>query len=160
MRSSSQREGAALSAPVSARSLSAREWVDLAVAGIELAIARFRLATAGRAALLAPPTAARRPASKVDRRIVRVRLAIARTGHRLPWRADCLVQAIAAQHWLRRLGVQTSLRIGVPGKINDPFEAHAWLMCGDEVVTGGDIGDYIPLLDSVSRVEPCPTRRI
>jgi hypothetical protein len=88
-----------------------------------------------------------------------VRLAIARASHRLPWRADCLVQAIAAQHWLRRLGVETSLRIGVPGKARDPFEAHAWLMHGDEVITGGDIRDYAPLLDPMSQIEASRPRK-
>jgi hypothetical protein len=82
-----------------------------------------------------------------------VRVAIARTSHRLPWRADCLVQALAARHWLRRLGVETSLCIGVPVRANDRFEAHAWLMHGDEMVTGGDIKDHRPLLDPALRTE-------
>jgi len=97
--------------------------------------------------------------SAADERVERVRLAIARTSHRLPWRADCFVQAIAAQHWLRRFDVETSLRIGVPSKARDPFQAHAWLMHGDEVITGGDIEDYVPLSASMSRIEATRPRK-
>jgi hypothetical protein len=66
-------------------------------------------------------------------------------GHRVPWRADCLVQAMAAQHWLRRHGLESRIAIGVRERGEGPFEAHAWLMCGDIAVTGGDIREYVPL---------------
>jgi hypothetical protein len=151
MRSSSRIEGGAPSALAKALGLAPRDWLDLAVAATELAIARTRVAASDRSALFQPTTAAGLPARERDQRVERVRLAIARVSHRLPWRADCLVQAVAAQHWLRRLGVKTSLHIGISSEGRDRFEAHAWLMHGDEVVTGGDVRDYLPLLDSVSR---------
>ena len=80
-------------------------------------------------------------------RIERVRLSIARASCRVPWRADCLVQAVAARHWLRRLGVETTLHIGIPSEARGRFEAHAWLMHGDNVITGGEIRDYTPLMN-------------
>jgi hypothetical protein len=159
MRSSPQIEGGTPSALVKALNLSPRDWLDLAVAGVELAIARVYVAVADRSALLRPPVAESPSRAKVDPRVERVRLAVARASHRLPWRADCLVQAIAARRWLGRLGVETDLRIGVPGQARDPFEAHAWLMHGDEVITGGDIGDYVPLLDSVSQTDSRRSRK-
>jgi hypothetical protein len=150
MRSSSRIEGGAPSPLSRALGLAPRDWIDLAVAATELALARARLAMSGSSALLQRAAAAGSPTREEDERVERVRLAIARVSHRLPWRADCLVQAVAAQHWLRRLGVETSLHIGIPGERRDRFEAHAWLMHGDEVVTGGDVRDYLPLLDPAS----------
>ena len=76
----------------------------------------------------------------------RVAFAIPRVGTRLPWRADCLVQALAAQRWLRRHGVATQLIIGARKPTPTEFEAHAWLKVGERVVTGGDIGGYVPLI--------------
>jgi hypothetical protein len=46
--------------------------------------------------------------------------------------------------------VATTLRIGVPPAKGEDFEAHAWLTHGDKVITGGDISDYLPLLDSTA----------
>lgn len=123
------------------------EWLDLVVATFELAFARSRLARSRRSVLLAdrgalPPSDQSQAAGE---RVQRVRLAIARASHRVPWRADCLVQAIAARRWLRRIGVETALYVGVPGKAGSKFEAHAWLMHGDDVITGGEVGGYLPL---------------
>lgn len=64
----------------------------------------------------------------------------------VPWRSDCLVQAMAAQRWLRREGRQTQLVIGVHKDPAGRFEAHAWLRCGMVTVTGGDVARFTPLL--------------
>ena len=131
-----------------ARNLSSGEWLDLAVAALELGRARLRLARIDAAALLegaaAGATAGRSPAGQ-DSRVARVSKAIARASHRLPWRTDCLVQALAAQSWLRRYSLESQIVIGAKERVQDPFEAHAWLTCGDVVVTGGDVGGYAPL---------------
>ncbi len=147
MRYSSRIEGAPPSALTRALSLGPRDWLDVAIATVELAFARVRVSTSDRFALVRPAAAASRPTRKPDERVERVRRAIARASHRLPWRTDCLVQAIAARRWLRRLGLEASLRIAGPGKISEPFEAHAWLMYGDEAVTGGNIGDSVALFE-------------
>ena len=141
--------------PVLARALriGPRDWLDLAVAAVELAIARLRIATSDRFALVCPAAAASPPMRKPDQRVERVRRAIARVSHRLPWRTDCLVQAIAARRWLRRLGLEASLRIGTSVKVSEPFEAHAWLMYGDEAITGGDTGNSVALFDSASSLQ-------
>ncbi len=157
MRSSSQTESRVRpgAAPllVTVLALRPRDWMDLAVAIVELGIARVRIATADRRSLLQPRTTVSNRGANSFGRVERVRVAIARASHRLPWRADCLVQALAARHWLGRLGVETSLRIGVPGKRRDQFEAHTWLMHGEIVITGGDIDDYVALGSSTSSIE-------
>ena len=130
---------------IRAIALSPLDWFDFAVASTELALARVRLLMSNHTALLQPPAFEARCTDRADVRVERVRIAIARASSRLPWRTDCLVQALAAQHWLRRLGVETSLSIGVPRNTEGQFEAHAWLTHRDVVITGGDISRYVPL---------------
>ncbi len=84
------------------------------------------------------------PASRAT--ISRVAYAIPIMGLRVPWRSDCLVQALAAQRWLEREGIATSLRIGVRSDGQDGFGAHAWLLAGDQLVTGGEISSYETLI--------------
>ena len=124
-----------------------QEWCDLFVAGFELARARLVVRSSARRALEQRATTALAEGTTLasSELIERVGTAIARMGHRLPWRADCLVQAVAAQHWLRRHGLASRLEIGVRERSDDPFEGHAWLVCGDAVVTGGNPRDYQPL---------------
>ena len=119
---------------------------DLATAGVELAIARVRLGSRHARALIAAPTveAAQLDAGQAAL-IERVAYLIPRVAARLPWRADCLVQAIAAERWLARHGVATTLTLGVPRDKPADFEAHAWLSAGTRIVTGGDISGYVPL---------------
>ena len=130
-----------------ARAITPGEWRDLAVALFELARARILLARFNARRMLSgvahSPVAPQ--ASGRDERISRVSKAIARVSHRLPWRADCLIQAVAAQNWLRRYHVPAQIVVGARTRSQEPFEAHAWLTCGNIVVTGGDISGYAPL---------------
>jgi len=126
-------------------------WLDLGRAVIELAIARVRLRSRQAGDLLGSSAPAdRRSHQALDRdrtRLVeRVAFAIPRAGGRLPWRANCLVQALAAQHWLDRHGVESQLLIGVRTSVPSDFEAHAWLKVGERVVTGGDISGYVAMI--------------
>ena len=85
------------------------------------------------------------PTIKEGRLVERVAYVVPRVAARLPWRADCLIQARAAEHWLATAGIASELHFGV-AKIKQPtFEAHAWLTVGDRIVTGGDISGYVPL---------------
>ena len=119
---------------------------DLATAGVELAIARVRLGSRHARALIAAPTV---EAAQLDpgqaALVERVAYLIPRVAARVPWRADCQVQAIAAERWLARHGVATTLTLGVPRDKPADFEAHAWLSAGTRIVTGGDISGYVPL---------------
>ena len=126
--------------------LSSRTKVDLACAVIELALARLNLRTRRTRELIAAPPAEWTPLKVCEAELVeRVAFAIPRVAARVPWRADCLVQALAAQCWLRRHQVATTLTLGIPENRPVSFTAHAWLTAGDCVVTGGEIRDYVPL---------------
>ena len=64
----------------------------------------------------------------------------------MPFRSDCLVQALAGQDWLASEGIGSEIVIGVERPDNGPFGAHAWLKSGDCVVTGGKIDRYTEIL--------------
>ena len=82
--------------------------------------------------------------------LARIAFVIPRLSDKLPWRSDCVIQAIAAQNWLSSHGVYGEIQIGVENPADGDFGAHAWLMHGDAIVTGGDISKYAPILtDSI-----------
>ena len=127
--------------------LDGRTIADLAHAAFELGRARLHLKSRHTRALVAAPAT---ETMSLDRQQValveRVAFAIPRVAARLPWRADCLVQALAARRWLGHHGITTTLTLGVPRDKPADFEAHAWLTTGDRLVTGGDISGYVRLV--------------
>lgn len=55
-----------------------------------------------------------------------------------PWQSVCLPQAVAGQWMLKRRGISATLYLGVTKAENKPEQlaAHAWLRCGDQILTG------------------------
>ena len=139
-------------------SLGPSGWMDLMAASIELAIARVRLGTQDTKDLLISPAASDVPqqasllSGKQRRLVERVTFAVPAVGPRLPWRADCLVQAMAARRWLRRNEIATSIYLGVRKGPTAGFEAHAWLMLGDKIITGGEDKMYTTFVSPDSLV--------
>lgn len=76
-----------------------------------------------------------------------IAFAIPRVALRLPWRADCLVQALAGQAMLLRRGIASTIAVGTGRHPDGRFEAHAWLVCADRVILGGDVSRFAPLID-------------
>jgi hypothetical protein len=110
--------------------LQAAAW--LAIARLLLAVLSFRrlsalLSVGGNSARLETD-------SELPRRISR---AISLAANNVPWRADCFPQSIAARMLLRRHGYASALHIGVARIGDGALAAHAWLTCGETVVTGG-----------------------
>lgn len=66
----------------------------------------------------------------------RVGWAVRALAHYLPWDAKCLAQAIAAKWMLRRRGLPSTFYLGVDHGREQWLDAHAWLRCGDEIITG------------------------
>lgn len=118
------------------RRLDAATALDLLRATWELALARWRLASFDPSALTA-----RDDGHLAECEINRIAFAIGAMGARVPWRSDCLVQALAAQHWLASRGVGSTLHLGVKAS-GAPIDAHAWLKIGDRVIIGGEVADY------------------
>lgn len=55
-----------------------------------------------------------------------------------PWESVCLPQAVAGQWMLKRRGIAATLYLGAMKADNKPEQlaAHAWLRCGDIILTG------------------------
>ena len=60
--------------------------------------------------------------------------------------ASCLTQALAAQVLLAQSGYDSRIEIGVAKDEQRRFRAHAWVVCGDEIMIGGaEVDRYVPL---------------
>jgi hypothetical protein len=108
----------------------------LAVAGLAIAVLPFRQVgrlaahTIGRPE---PPPHARL------REVKRIRRAILVCAARVPWRALCFQQGLAAQFMLRRRGVPSVLYYGAAPDNARGLSAHVWVRDGDVDVIGGEI---------------------
>ena len=67
----------------------------------------------------------------------RVGYAVSAAGTNVPWRSDCFPQAIAAHRLLKKYGYASTIHLGVDKVGDDELLAHAWLSCGEIIVTGG-----------------------
>jgi hypothetical protein len=130
------------------RGLNAQSLLDVLRAAQELALARVRLSTQktddmlrSRAGLTGELT------SEQAQLVGRVAWAIPRAAARVPWRATCLVQALAAERWLESRGIPSELKLGAR-KAGEALDAHAWLEAGGRVVVGGGTSDYRPFTPS------------
>ena len=118
--------------------LSGRDRLLLAEALLALASARFALRTlpfktvADRAAR--PP--ARRTPSDPEADILRTRWAIRAAARRVPFRAMCLEQGLAACALLGRRGIGCTLYYGVRRSPDAGLQAHLWVRAGERDVIG------------------------
>ena len=130
--------------------LSWRERTDLLRAVLALGQARLRLPSLRAAQLMQHKAAQEKvdqsvsPNAQVADWIARVTWAIPRAARFVPWRADCLVQAKAAQNWFKQHGIQSEIQLGARKLPDGQMDAHAWLVCEGEIVTGGDITSFEP----------------
>lgn len=70
--------------------------------------------------------------------------AVTALSRRLPWRCQCLEQALAAQTLLRRRNLPHTLYLGARLR-EGRLEAHAWVRCGGYLVTG-HTGEEFPVV--------------
>lgn len=68
----------------------------------------------------------------------RIAYAISAAANNVPWRSDCFPQTIAARMLLSRFGCASTIHFGVDRVGDDGLAAHAWLTCGETIVTGGE----------------------
>lgn len=53
-----------------------------------------------------------------------------------PWESKCLVRAMLVQHFLKRKKTPTTIYLGVNKDELNEMKAHAWIRCGEMIVTG------------------------
>lgn len=79
-------------------------------------------------------------------RVRRIRWAIGASAARVPWRALCFQQGLAAQLMLRRRGIPSVLYYGAAQDEGDGLSAHVWVRDGDVDVIGGEIAHRFTIL--------------
>jgi Transglutaminase-like superfamily len=70
--------------------------------------------------------------------VQRISWALRVASARSPWNSTCLAQALAGTRMLRRRRIPATLAMAVAKRAEEPgsLEAHAWLSCGDVILTG------------------------
>lgn len=68
--------------------------------------------------------------------VCRVKTAIFRCNNYTFWKTECYTQALTAKILLRRRNISSVLTIGFMKDEAGNYKGHAWLKCGDTVVTG------------------------
>lgn len=53
-----------------------------------------------------------------------------------PWESKCLIRAMLVQHFLERKKIATTIYLGVNKDDLNNMKAHAWIRCGEMIVTG------------------------
>lgn len=72
-----------------------------------------------------------------DARAAEIGWALRATAAHTPWNNTCLVQALAGAAMLRQRRIPATLTLGVAREsATEHLIAHAWLRCGEEVLTG------------------------
>jgi hypothetical protein len=71
-----------------------------------------------------------------DPRIRELVRALARSRKYAPWEWKCMAEAIAVQRMLQRRNIPATLYLGLHKKGKKELIAHAWLRCGDQIITG------------------------
>ena len=71
----------------------------------------------------------------------RIGVAVRAAANNVPWRSDCFPQAIAAREMLKRRGCASIIHLGVDMVDEENIAGHAWLTCGETVITGGEAMD-------------------
>jgi len=102
---------------------------------------------------LPEPSVAKR--TRDERICAEIAFAITAMARRVPWRSDCLAQALAGQTWLARKRIGSEIVVGATIERDSNFEAHAWLVRDGKVLLGGDVARYRVLLDNTSSPPDC-----
>ena len=115
----------------------------LGVAGVAIAILPFR----NLGLLAARPIRGQKPPAQLRLEKVRqIRWAILAAAKRVPWRAVCFQQGLAAQFMLRRRGIPSVLYYGAAQDDRTGLSTHVWVRDGDLNVVGGEIAYRFAIL--------------
>lgn len=77
------------------------------------------------------------PPHEKDVILHQIKISILRGSRFSPWRTKCFEQAIAGKAMLRMRHIRSLLYLGAYKDPANQLKAHAWLIAGDIVVTGG-----------------------
>jgi hypothetical protein len=112
--------------------LEAAVWLGLARLALLILPFRWIALWLGRHMALAQDLAEGTPAEL----LTRISWGVTTAGCHLPWDCTCLTQAMAGKAMLKCRGVPSTLCLGVAKDEETYLQAHAWLRCGDRILTG------------------------
>jgi hypothetical protein len=107
-------------------------WLGLARLAILVLPFRRLAPFLGRHMAQSPADAGAAPAEMLDR----LSWALAAASRHLPWECKCLAQALAGKAMLQRRGLPSTLYLGLAKGGEAGLRAHAWLRCGERILTG------------------------
>lgn len=107
-------------------------WLGLARLAILMLPFRWIAPLLGTNMAQTPPTAAAAPEDILDR----ISWALTTASRHLPWECKCLARAMAGKAMLRRRGLASTLYLGLAKDVDATLLAHAWLRCGNRIITG------------------------
>jgi hypothetical protein len=87
-----------------------------------------------------------------DVRAERISWAVQTAARHTPWESKCLAQALAGKLMLKLRGIASTLYFGVAKEGEASLSAHAWLRCGERVLTGGPVSDRFTMIASFAEV--------
>ena len=127
-------------------------------AWVNLGIMRFRLLTRSFKRIVSGLDQAEHPAGALDwsdrekLEAAAIGAAITRAANNTPWQSVCLVQTLAGQKMLLKRNIPGVLYLGTSrGDCGDGLLlAHAWLRCGDLLITGGAGHEHYTVLSTFS----------
>lgn len=82
------------------------------------------------------PGARQTEAAFADTDAAKIGWAVEMAARIVPTAKNCLVRAIAGRDMLARRGVSSKIRLGIAKNSPDALSGHAWLECGNRIVTG------------------------
>jgi hypothetical protein len=85
--------------------------------------------------------------------IEKIRWAILAVARRVPWKAVCFQQALAAQIMLRHRGIDSTLFYGAAPNLDEGMSAHVWVRDGDTFVIGGEIAANFAILATYPAID-------
>jgi hypothetical protein len=115
----------------------------LAAAAVVVAVLPFR--TIGRLATRNVRTP-EPPPDLQKAAIRRVRWSVEACARRVPWRAACFEQGLAAHFMLRRRGIASVLYYGATPDAERGLSAHVWVKAGNSGVVGHKIANQFAIL--------------
>jgi len=79
--------------------------------------------------------------------VKRVERTMRRVQKYFPWKVKCFSAALTAKTILKKNNIPSTIYLGVKKNYNDKMMAHAWLRCGNIIVTGKDeMNNFTPLV--------------
>jgi hypothetical protein len=86
--------------------------------------------------------------------VSRIRWAVGAASARVPWRAVCFQQGLAAHLMLRRRGIDSVLYYGAAHTPDSALSAHVWVRAGDLDVVGCELASQYALLATFPSERP------